>query len=76
MNEKEFLRQLKILFQEDNKNLTPDSVLDSVGWDSIIIVSLIGLINEYCGTIVSEKELRSCNQFKDLLFLAKKMVEA
>ncbi|MDC3203594.1 acyl carrier protein [Prochlorococcus sp. AH-716-B04] len=69
-NVKEFLEELSEALDITDQVLEDSVTLDSLGWDSLAVISSIALIDEYFNKTVSAKELSECKTIGDLIKLS------
>jgi acyl carrier protein len=65
----EFMSQLAEFLYVDDSLMSEDAVLSDLGWDSLALLSVIGLVEEIWGLEVSEADLNACITVGDMLAL-------
>lgn len=71
---KEFLKKFSDLLEVDFETLSAKSKLKSFQyWDSLALVSTIGLIDEYFKVSITGDELYKCESLQDIFFLIDKL---
>ena len=67
VNNENFVEALNDLLEVDSSTLDPNIELESLGqWDSLTIVSLIALIDQYFNKKVSGDDIFCCHSLSDL----------
>lgn len=69
MTQAEFKEQLAEFLMVDVASVTDDATLEELGWDSLSLLSVIGLVEEEWGIEASEAELNGCGTVGDMLAL-------
>jgi len=54
------------VLQVDAATISPDTVLEGLGWDSVAVLSTIAFIDEHYGITVSGEELSRCATIRDI----------
>lgn len=67
MEQKDKLDLLAGIFDCDAGALTPETALDTLGWDSMAMLSVIAVVKARFGTRIAGSELRSFTTVGDLL---------
>lgn len=71
----EFIVNFKDLFDDESMDVTPDTNFrDLEDWDSIMGLSVIGMIDDEYGVVFDASDMKQCNTVEDLYnrILAKK----
>ena len=75
MDFKAFLTAMAELLEVEENDLKDDFELNSDNYDSVVVVSTIGLIDEYFDVLVRGTELAKVSSIGELLSLIKKTKE-
>lgn len=67
MTQSEFKAQLADFLAVDVSEVTDEALLADLGWDSLSLLSVIGLVEEEWGIEASEAELNACVSVSDML---------
>jgi acyl carrier protein len=67
MTHQEKINALEELFEADAGEITPQTVLDTLQWDSMMMLSLIALVNTKFGKRLTGSQLRSFKTIQDIL---------
>jgi len=67
MTQEEKTMELAGLFEVDTLALKPETALDTLNWDSMTRVALIGLVKELCGKTLTVDVLRGLKTVGDVL---------
>jgi acyl carrier protein len=70
MTQGEFLELIATIVQVDSSQLNFDSTLESLGWDSLMNLSLMAALDERTGTEIDADRLSEATTLKDLFSLA------
>jgi len=70
MDEAAFVELVKEILELDEEEVTMESTLEDLGWDSLSNISLIAAIDEQTGKVVSPGALKDCSTVADLYALA------
>lgn len=64
----EFIKQFEELFDDSEVNLLSLNTVfrDVKGWDSLIFLSLMAMVEEEYSVRLKAEELRSCNTIEDI----------
>jgi acyl carrier protein len=71
MNLNEFTKAFAAEFEETSEDLfTPKTIFKELEeWDSLIVLSIIGLVDEEFNVRITSQDLRDCATIKDLHIL-------
>lgn len=72
MNEAEKLECVAEIFDCDPQSLTAETELDSIGWDSIAMLSVIAVLKSRFNKKLSGGELRALKSVGDLMAVLEK----
>jgi acyl carrier protein len=67
MTQQEKLDALAEVFEVESAELTPETALDTLTWDSMAMLSVIALANELCGKRMSGNQIKSFKTVGDIL---------
>jgi acyl carrier protein len=68
MNREEFLEELHVLFEADAGTICGDERLEDIpGWDSLIFLGLIAMVDERFGVCLSPKQVLQCPTVNDFI---------
>jgi acyl carrier protein len=69
MGEASFLELVKEILELDDEEVTMDSDLNELAWDSLANISFIAAVDESTGKVVSPGALKDCSTVGDLYSL-------
>lgn len=69
MIENDFLTLVKDILEIEDEELSTETVLSDVGWDSLSSISFIAAVDEQTGKTVSPSALKECATVADLYAL-------
>jgi acyl carrier protein len=72
----EFLSYIGEMLDVPVSEISDDTDLQGLGWDSLASVSFLGLVDEHFDIVVSPKLIAECKIVSDLLQLVAKHIEA
>lgn len=70
MDEAGFIELVKEILELDEEEVTMESTLDDLGWDSLSNISFIAAVDERTSKVVSPGALKDCATVADLYALA------
>ncbi len=68
MNLNEFIKAFASEFEETSEELfTPETIFKEIAeWDSLIVLSIISMVDEEFGKTITGADLRACNTIEEL----------
>ena len=67
---KEFITKLADALGIEFNNISLDTSLSSLDWDSIAIISAIAIADECFGVVISAEKIAECQTIGDIIHLA------
>jgi acyl carrier protein len=68
VTQQEVLDWVAELFEEDSRQLTPDTIRDDIeAWDSLGVLTLLAALDRDFGIILSDDEVQGMRQVDDIL---------
>lgn len=75
MDKKIFYQKLAELLEMESAEINDELLLQNTGWDSLVVMMLIAMIDENYQVTVPSKELLKCQTVYDVFQLVQKAVE-
>lgn len=73
MTQEEFLELIASIVQVDRSQLNFDTPLESLGWDSLVNLSLMAALDERTGAEIDADRLSEATTLKDLFALVERL---
>ena len=70
---KEFLSKLADALEIDANDISIETHLSSLDWDSLAIISTIALVDECLGEVISAEKIAECQTIGDIVGLGEKI---
>ena len=67
MKQQEKIDDMEEIFEADSGTITPETVLDTLQWDSMAMLSVIALVNEKFGKRLTGVQIKSLKTVQDIL---------
>lgn len=67
MTQDEKLSELAEMFEVSITKITPETLLEELGWDSMAMLSLMALVNSLFGKTISGGEIKGFKTIRDIL---------